>query len=43
MFDGSSYVFTAPRRQPGGEATAKEATAKKVVVKRVRASIVVMF
>jgi hypothetical protein len=43
MSDGLSYVLTAPRRQPGGDATAKEARAKKVVVKRVRASIVTKF
>jgi hypothetical protein len=38
--DGSEYVFTAPRRQPGGEeADAKEARAKKAVVRSVRVSI----
>jgi hypothetical protein len=31
--------LTAPSRQPGGEATAKEAKAKNVAVKRLRASM----
>jgi hypothetical protein len=38
--EGPLYVFTAPRRQPGGEATANDARAKKAVVKMVRPSMV---
>jgi hypothetical protein len=41
MSAGSLYVLTAPRRQPGGLATTNEARANKVVVKRVRACIVI--
>lgn len=43
MSAGSSYEFTAPRRQPGGVATVNDARAKRVAVNSVRESIVVVF
>jgi hypothetical protein len=39
---GSEYWLMAPRRQPGGEATANCARAKKVAAKTVLASMLVV-